>query len=188
MRGVKQGQTDSGVTARVFGSPLAWLNDHESNVFFVGTCNDVSKLPLEFVGAERFDGVFFIDLLDVHGPRMGTIKRSAGGSPGHTHRMAQNVIKKEATPKKMIKQSRPAGELGSFPLDHLRMSSINTAIKANEPPNHRLGASKAHLCHSAGHNQTMPTDAAPRTIIMHSRDQPLASCDTPQGVVRRARE
>ena len=32
------GQTDSGVTARVFGSLLTWLNDHESDVFFVATC------------------------------------------------------------------------------------------------------------------------------------------------------
>jgi hypothetical protein len=56
------GQTDSGVTARVFGSSLTWLNDHESDVFFVGTCNDASKLPPEFARAERFDGVFFLDL------------------------------------------------------------------------------------------------------------------------------
>ena len=39
-----------------------WLNDHESDVFFVGTCNDASKLPPEFARAERFDGVFFVDL------------------------------------------------------------------------------------------------------------------------------
>jgi hypothetical protein len=56
------GQTDSGVTARVFGSLLTWLNDHESDVFFVGTCNDASKLPPEFARAERFDGIFFVDL------------------------------------------------------------------------------------------------------------------------------
>jgi SpoVK/Ycf46/Vps4 family AAA+-type ATPase len=56
------GQTDSGVTARVFGSLLTWLNDHDSDVFFVGTCNDASKLPPEFARAERFDGVFFLDL------------------------------------------------------------------------------------------------------------------------------
>lgn len=56
------GQTDSGVTARVFGSLLTWLNDHEGDVFFVGTCNDASKLPPEFARAERFDGVFFVDL------------------------------------------------------------------------------------------------------------------------------
>jgi hypothetical protein len=45
------GQTDSGVTARVFGSLLTWLNDHDSDVFFVGTCNDASKLPPEFARA-----------------------------------------------------------------------------------------------------------------------------------------
>jgi SpoVK/Ycf46/Vps4 family AAA+-type ATPase len=56
------GQTDSGVTARVFGSLLTWLNDHESDVFFIGTCNDASKLPPEFARAERFDGVFFVEL------------------------------------------------------------------------------------------------------------------------------
>jgi SpoVK/Ycf46/Vps4 family AAA+-type ATPase len=56
------GQTDSDVTPRVFGSLLTRLNDRESGVFFVRTCNDASKLPPEFVRAERFDGVFFVDL------------------------------------------------------------------------------------------------------------------------------
>ncbi len=59
------GQTDSGVSARLFGSLLTWLNDHESDVFTVCTCNDISKLPPEFARAERFDGVFFLDLPDV---------------------------------------------------------------------------------------------------------------------------
>jgi len=53
---------DSGVGTRLFGTLLSWLNDHESDVFFVGTSNDVSKLPPEFARAERFDGTFFIDL------------------------------------------------------------------------------------------------------------------------------
>jgi SpoVK/Ycf46/Vps4 family AAA+-type ATPase len=56
------GQTDSGVSARMFGTLLTWLNDHTSDVFFVATCNDVSKLPPEFSRAERFDGVFFVEL------------------------------------------------------------------------------------------------------------------------------
>jgi hypothetical protein len=42
---ISSGPTDSGVTARVFGSLLTWLNDHDSDVFFVGTCNDASKQP-----------------------------------------------------------------------------------------------------------------------------------------------
>ena len=56
------GQTDSGVSARLFGSLLGWLNDHESDVFVVATSNDVSKLPPEFSRAERWDGTFFLDL------------------------------------------------------------------------------------------------------------------------------
>ncbi|MFO0905704.1 MAG: AAA family ATPase [Pirellulales bacterium] len=56
------GQGDSGVSARLFGTFLAWLNDHESDVFVVATANDIAKLPPEFSRAERFDGVFFLDL------------------------------------------------------------------------------------------------------------------------------
>lgn len=56
------GQGDSGVSTRMFGTFLAWLNDHESDVFVVCTANDVSRLPPEFSRAERFDAVFFLDL------------------------------------------------------------------------------------------------------------------------------
>jgi hypothetical protein len=56
------GSTDSGVSARLFGTFLTWLSDHTSDVFVVCTSNDVSKLPPEFGRAERFDGVFFLDL------------------------------------------------------------------------------------------------------------------------------
>ncbi len=56
------GQTDSGVSARLFGYFLTWLNDHDSDVFVVATCNDISRLPPEFSRSERFDGIFFVDL------------------------------------------------------------------------------------------------------------------------------
>lgn len=53
---------DSGVSSRMFGTILSWLNDRTSDSFVVCTCNDISKLPPEFGRSERFDGVFFIDL------------------------------------------------------------------------------------------------------------------------------
>ena len=56
------GQTDSGVSARLFGTFLTWLSDHESDVFVVTTANGIDKLPPEFARAERFDGIFFLDL------------------------------------------------------------------------------------------------------------------------------
>lgn len=55
-------QTDGGTSSRVFGQLLTWLNDHTTDVFVVVTSNDISRLPPEFYRAERFDGVFFIDL------------------------------------------------------------------------------------------------------------------------------
>ncbi len=56
------GQTDSGVSARLFGTLLTYLNDHTTDVFTLMTCNDISKLPPEFARAERFDSIFFLDL------------------------------------------------------------------------------------------------------------------------------
>ena len=53
---------DSGVSTRLFGTLLTWLSDHSSDVFFVATSNDISRLPPEFTRAERLDGVFFLDL------------------------------------------------------------------------------------------------------------------------------
>jgi hypothetical protein len=56
------GSGDFGVTSRMFGTFLSWLNDHTSDVFVVCTANDVAKLPPEFGRSERFDGIFFLDL------------------------------------------------------------------------------------------------------------------------------
>lgn len=63
------GQTDSGVSARLFGTLLSWMNDRTSDVFLICTCNDISKLPPEFSRSERFDGIWFLDLPDVQQKR-----------------------------------------------------------------------------------------------------------------------
>jgi hypothetical protein len=64
------GQTDSGVSARMFGSLLTWMNDHTSDTYLVATCNDISRLPPEFSRAERFDGIFFLNLPTAEERRM----------------------------------------------------------------------------------------------------------------------
>lgn len=56
------GAGDGGVSSRLFGTLLTWLNDHTSDVFVIATCNDIARLPPEFSRAERFDGIFFLDL------------------------------------------------------------------------------------------------------------------------------
>ena len=56
------GDSDGGVSGRVFGSFLSWLQDRKGDVFVVATSNDVSKLPPEFIRKGRFDEIFFVDL------------------------------------------------------------------------------------------------------------------------------
>ena len=56
------GEEDGGVSRRIFGTFLSWLQDREGDVFVLATSNDVSKLPPEFIRKGRFDEIFFVDL------------------------------------------------------------------------------------------------------------------------------
>jgi len=58
------GAEDGGVSARIFGTFLSWLQERSGDVFIVATANDVEKLPPEFLRKGRFDEIFFIDLPD----------------------------------------------------------------------------------------------------------------------------
>ena len=60
------GDADGGVSGRVFGSFLSWLQDRKGDVFVVATSNDVSRLPPEFIRKGRFDEIFFVDLPGPH--------------------------------------------------------------------------------------------------------------------------
>jgi hypothetical protein len=53
------------VSTRMMGTFLTWLQDHESDVFVICTCNDIHRITQhhpEFARVGRFDGVFFVDL------------------------------------------------------------------------------------------------------------------------------
>lgn len=52
----------SGVTTRMIGQFLFWLQESIARVFVVATANDVSKLPPELLRRGRFDELFFVDL------------------------------------------------------------------------------------------------------------------------------
>jgi SpoVK/Ycf46/Vps4 family AAA+-type ATPase len=53
---------DSGVSARVFGTFLTWMEENKRPVFTIATANDIDGLPPELLRKGRFDEVFFIDL------------------------------------------------------------------------------------------------------------------------------
>jgi len=55
-------ELDAGVTSRVFGTLITWLQEKTAPVFVVATANDVSQLPPELLRKGRFDEIFFVDL------------------------------------------------------------------------------------------------------------------------------
>jgi SpoVK/Ycf46/Vps4 family AAA+-type ATPase len=56
------GSADSGVSSRVLGSFLTWLQECKAPVFTVVTANRVDGLPPELLRRGRFDGVFSVGL------------------------------------------------------------------------------------------------------------------------------
>jgi AAA+ superfamily predicted ATPase len=56
------GATDGGVTARVFGSLITWLQEKTAPVFVIATANRIASLPPELLRKGRFDDIFFVDL------------------------------------------------------------------------------------------------------------------------------
>ncbi|RMH13038.1 MAG: AAA family ATPase [Gemmatimonadetes bacterium] len=58
------GSEDGGVSQRILGTFLSWMQDRRGEVFVVATANDVSRLPPEFLRKGRFDEIFFVDLPD----------------------------------------------------------------------------------------------------------------------------
>ena len=56
--------SDGGLSQRMFGTLLSWMQDHRSPIFIVATANNIDALPPELMRKGRFDEVFFVDLPD----------------------------------------------------------------------------------------------------------------------------
>jgi len=59
---VASSESDGGLSRRILGRLLGWLQDREAPVFLVATCNQITALPPELMRKGRFDEIFFIDL------------------------------------------------------------------------------------------------------------------------------
>lgn len=55
-------EADGGLSVRIFGTFLTWMQEKRAPVFIVATSNDVSALPPELLRKGRFDEIFFVDL------------------------------------------------------------------------------------------------------------------------------
>ena len=62
LSGANGNSGDGGVSTRMVGQFLFWLQECKKQVFVVATANDVSMLPSELLRRGRFDELFFVDL------------------------------------------------------------------------------------------------------------------------------
>jgi SpoVK/Ycf46/Vps4 family AAA+-type ATPase len=53
---------DGGLSQRMFGTLLTWMQEHQQPVFLAATANDIEALPPELLRKGRFDEIFFVDL------------------------------------------------------------------------------------------------------------------------------
>ncbi|HNY11931.1 MAG TPA: AAA family ATPase [Candidatus Wallbacteria bacterium] len=60
--GVGGGGGDSGLSTRIFGSFITWLQEKTAPVFVIATANSIESLPPELLRKGRFDEIFFVDL------------------------------------------------------------------------------------------------------------------------------
>lgn len=56
------GESDGGLSQRLFGSFLTWLQEKKDEVFVIGAANDLMNVPPELLRKGRFDEIFFVDL------------------------------------------------------------------------------------------------------------------------------
>jgi SpoVK/Ycf46/Vps4 family AAA+-type ATPase len=54
--------SDGGLSKRMFGALLTWMQEHRAPVFLIATANDIEALPPELLRKGRFDEIFFVDL------------------------------------------------------------------------------------------------------------------------------
>jgi SpoVK/Ycf46/Vps4 family AAA+-type ATPase len=53
---------DGGLSQRMFGTLLTWMQERSGAVFTIATANDIEALPPELLRKGRFDEIFFVDL------------------------------------------------------------------------------------------------------------------------------
>lgn len=53
---------DGGLSQRMFGTLLSWMQEHRHPIFLIATANNIEALPPELMRKGRFDEIFFVDL------------------------------------------------------------------------------------------------------------------------------
>lgn len=104
-------QGDSGVTARILGKLLTWIQETEAELFFVVTANRVQNIPAELLRKGRFDEVWCVtfptederrEILQIHltqrGYKLKDIQAAVEASDDYSsaeleHVVAESILK-----------------------------------------------------------------------------------------------
>lgn len=153
------GDSDGGVSNRIFGSFLSWLQERKGDVFVVATSNDVTKLPPELVRKGRFDEIFFVDLPS-EAARAGIFEihlKKRKQDPA-TFNLAPLAAAAEGFSGAEIEESISSAMYSAF-ADGRPLSSddILTAIGATRPLS-RLAADKLNTLRGWASDRTVPAD------------------------------
>ncbi len=62
--GQSDSDSDGGLSRRLFGFFLTWMQEKVEEIFVVATANDLSRIPPELLRKGRFDEIFYVDLPD----------------------------------------------------------------------------------------------------------------------------
>ena len=150
---------DGGLSQRMFGTLLSWMQDQREPIFMVATANDISSLPPELMRKGRFDEVFFIDLpstdarcqiFSIHLQRrdrdpanfdlevLADSSRDLTGSEieqaiisGLFHAFAENREIQTKDILKAIAETRPLSSLLSEKIERLRAWADNRCVRAD---------------------------------------------------------
>lgn len=76
--------SDGGLSRRMFGALLTWMQEHRNPVFLAATANDIAALPPELLRKGRFDEIFFVDLpgMEARAAIFAIHLRKRGRAPG----------------------------------------------------------------------------------------------------------
>jgi len=128
-------ESDGGVSKRLIGTLLTWMQERASRVFFVATANSVRQLPPEMMRKGRVDEVFFIDLPSA--PARADIFRLHLGRRGEDPARLDVAALAEASPgfsgaeiEQVVVSALYEARAGGFPLD---TAGLLVAIRSTRP-------------------------------------------------------
>ena len=143
------GESDGGLTQRLFGSFLTWLQEKSADVFVVGAANDLMRVPPELLRKGRFDEIFFVDL-------------PAPEERQNIFRIHLLLRKQDPTPFDLDALAKATDGFSGAEIEQVVISALYRSLQKKEP------LTTAALVDAA--NSTVPLSIARREDIEQIRD------------------